>query len=83
MADNKLLVALSAISTLQAKASIATEQVIELLLDYITAYPNDGIVYWASNMILCARTDAGADAHIFFLEDDPFPRLNGAVLSIA
>jgi hypothetical protein len=44
-------------------------------------------------MILCACTDAcflnetnsrsRAGAHIYLLENDPFPRFNGAVLSIA
>ncbi len=44
-------------------------------------------------MILCAHADAGflnksnsrsrAGAHIFVLENDPFPRFNGAILSIA
>jgi hypothetical protein len=53
--DNKLLVALSAIAARQAKATVATEQAVDLLLDYVATYPNDGIVYWASNMILCAH----------------------------
>jgi hypothetical protein len=44
-------------------------------------------------MILCAHADAGflnetnfrshAEAHIFLSENEPFPRFNGAVLSIA
>ena len=44
-------------------------------------------------MILCAHADAGflnetnsrsrAGAHIFLLENDPFPRFNGAIPSIA
>ena len=44
-------------------------------------------------MILCAHADVGflnktharskAGAHIFLSENDPFPRFNGAVLSIA
>jgi hypothetical protein len=56
-------------------------------------YPNDSIVYQTSNMILCAHANADflnktnlcscAGAHNFLLEDDPFPRFNGAVLSIA
>jgi hypothetical protein len=43
--DNKRLVALSAIAARQAKATIATEQAVHLLLDYVATYPNDGIVY--------------------------------------
>jgi hypothetical protein len=91
--DNKLIIALSAIAACQAKATVATEQAVNLLLDYVATYPNDGAVYCASKMILCAHTDAGflnetnscsrADAHIYFSENDPFPRFNGAILSIA
>jgi hypothetical protein len=74
--DNKLLVALSAIAAHQAKATVPTEQAVHLLLNYVVAtYPNDVIVYQASNMILCGHADAGfldkinsfsrAGAHIF------------------
>jgi len=90
--DNKLLVALSAIAARQAKATVATEQAVGLLLDYVATSPNDGIVYRASDMILCAHADAGflnksnshsrAGAHIYLSEDDPFPRFNGAILYI-
>ena len=79
--DNKLLVALSAISLRQAQATVATEQAVHHLLVYVATYPNNGIVYRASNMILCAHADAGylnksrsrslAGAHIFLSEDDP------------
>ncbi len=91
--DDILLVAPSAIATKQANASVATEQAAHLLLNYVATYLNDGIVYQASNMILCAHANAGflnksnshsrAGVHIFLSEDDPFPQFNGAVLSIA
>jgi hypothetical protein len=91
--DNKLLVALSAIAARQSCATVATEQAVHLLLDYVATYPADGIVYRSSDMILCAHADAGflnetnsrsrAGAHIFLSENDPFPRFNGAILSIA
>ena len=91
--DNKLLVALSAIAARQSQATVATELAVALLLDYVATYPNDGIVYRASDMILCAHADAGflnesqsrsrAGAHIYLSENDAFPRFNGAVLSIA
>jgi hypothetical protein len=81
--DNKLFVALSAIAAHQDKATIATEQEVDLLLVYVATYPNDSIVYQASNMILCAHADAGflnetntcsrAGAQIYLSEDDPFP----------
>ena len=63
------------------------------MLDYLATYPNDGIVYRASNMILAAHSDAGfqneskgrsqAGAHIFLSEDDPIPRWNVPILYIA
>ncbi len=57
--DNKLLVALDAIAARQSKATIHTEQLVPTLLDYVAMYPNGGIVYRASNMVLCAHADAG------------------------
>ncbi len=90
--DNKILVALSAIVACQARATIATEQAVNLLLDYVATHPNDGIVYRANDMILCANADAGflkktnscskAGSHIYLSENDPFPQFNGAILSI-
>jgi hypothetical protein len=91
--NNKLLVVLSAIAACQAKATVATEQAVNLLLNYVASYPNDGIVHGASNIIVCAHTDAGflhktsscsrAGAHIYLLENDPILQFNGAILSIA
>jgi len=87
------LVALSAIAARQSYATVATEQAVHLFLDYVATYPADGIVYRSSDMILCAHADVGflnetnsrsrAGAHIFLSENDPFPRFNGAILSIA
>ncbi len=57
--NNKLLVALNTISAQQAKVTIHTEQLVEMLLNYVTTYPNDGIVYRASDVVLCAHADAG------------------------
>ena len=83
---------LSAIAAHQANATITTEQAVNLQLAYVATYPNDSIVYPASNMILCAHADAGflnetnscsrAGAYIYLSENDPFPRFNGAILSI-
>jgi hypothetical protein len=91
--DNKLLVALSAIASRQAQATVATEKAVHLLLDYVATFPNDGIAHRARNMILCAHTDASflnesrsrsrAGAHILLSENDPFLRFNGAILFIA
>ena len=91
--DNKLQVALNAIRLRQAKATEHTESLVNDLLDYVAWHPNDGILYRASDMVLCAHADAGylhetnarsqAGAHIFLSENDPIPGLNGAVLTIA
>ena len=91
--DNKLLATLSTISAQQAKATQQTEKTVTQLLDYVATYPNDGITYRASNMILSAHSDASfltetgsrsrAGAHIYLSEDDPAPRPNGPVLSIS
>jgi hypothetical protein len=91
--NNKLLVALNAIATQQSCATVATEQAVHLLLDYVATYPSDSIIYGASNMVLCAYSDVGflnktksrshAGAHIFLSENKSFPQFNGAILSIA
>ena len=91
--DNKILTALSAIGSQQSKATENTKKAINMLLDYCATYPNDGIKYRSSDMVLCGHSDAGfnnergsrsrAGAHIFLSEDDNFPRWNGPVLTIA
>jgi hypothetical protein len=57
--NNKLLVALNAISAQQAKATIDTEQLVKMLLNYVATNPNNGIVYRVSDMVLCVHADAG------------------------
>ncbi len=91
--DNKLLVALSAIAACQSYATVATEQAVHLLLDYVATYPLGGIINQSSDMILCAHANAGflnetnscswAGAHIYLSENDPFSCFNSAVLSVA
>ena len=91
--NNKLLVALSAIGSQQASATEATNKAIHQLLDYCATYPDDGILYRASNMVLAGHDDAGfnnetkarsrAGAHIFLSENESIPRWNGPVLTIA
>jgi hypothetical protein len=70
-----------------------TQQLVKTLLNNVATNPNDGIVYRASDMVLCAHADAGylnkiqsrsrAGAHIYFSEDNPTPRFNGKVLTLA
>ena len=91
--DNKMLVGLSAIGARQASATVNTMEAVNQMLDYAATYPSDGITYRASDMILAAHSDAGylneskarsrAGAHIFLSEDDPIPRFNGPLLTIA
>ena len=91
--NKELLVALSAISAQQEAATEDTAAEIEQLLDYVATYPNDGILFRKSDMILAAHADAGflnesrarsrAGAHIFLSENEPKQKLNGPVLTIA
>ena len=57
--NNKLLVTLNSIGTQQAVATESTSEAVNQMLDYLSTYPNDGIVYHASDMIIAAHSDAG------------------------
>eukprot|EP00804_Cyclotella_cryptica_P024923 CCRYP_011831-RA/>CCRYP_011831-RA protein AED:0.37 eAED:0.37 QI:0/0/0/1/1/1/2/0/402 len=91
--DNKLLVALSTISSQQTAATQNTATAVHQLLDYVAMYPNDGITYRASSMILAAQSDVSylteagshsrAGAHIFLSENDPIPQHNMPILTIS
>ena len=56
--DNKLLVALSDLASTQASATDLTKTDLIQLLDYLATYPDDGILYRSSAMILSAHSDA-------------------------
>ena len=91
--NKKLLVALSAIGSQQAAATEENVAAIEQLLDYVATYPDGGILFRKSDMILAAHADAGfpnesrarsrSGAYIFLSENEPKPKLNGPVLTIA
>ena len=91
--NNTLLVSLSAIGAQHEAATKETADEIGKLLDYVATYPDDGILFRKSDMILAAHLDAGflnesksrsrAGAHIFLSENEPKPKLNGPVLTIA
>ena len=91
--NNKLLVALSTIGTHQATATSNTNTKITQLLYYVATYPDYGILFRASGMVLTAHAYAGflnetkarsrSGAHIFLTEDLATPPLNGAILTIA
>ena len=63
------------------------------LLDYLATYPDNGITYRASNMILARHADAAylnvpqarscAGSYIMLSEDVPIPLHNGPFLTIA
>ena len=90
--NNKLLVSLRAIGAQQASATEETAEVIGQLTDYVATYPDDGLIFRKSDMILSAHAEAGflneskarsrVGAHIFLSENDPKPKLNGPVLTI-
>ncbi len=90
--DNKLLHALSEIGTQQATATDATNTRLNHLLDYCATYPNDGILYRASDMIIAAHSDAAylnaskassrAGAHIMLSDNNPVPSFNGPILTL-
>jgi hypothetical protein len=91
--NNKLLHALSDIGTELAFTTCHTNDKIDQLLDYCATYPNDGITYRSSNMILSAHSDAAylnvskawscTGAHIMCSENDHIPSHNGPILTIA
>ena len=71
--------ALSAIGEHKASTTVKKRKAINQLLDYCATYPDDGIVYRSSDMILIAHSDSGlnnetkatirAGAHIFLSEN--------------
>ena len=77
--NNELIVALSAIWAQKSAAMEETSEAIDQLLDYVKTYPDDGILFWASDMILAGHADAGflneskdrirAGAYIFLSEN--------------
>ena len=91
--NNKLLVALSAIGSQQASSKEDTNKAIHQLLEYCATYPDDGIIYRSSDMILAGNSDASfnnetralsrADDQFFLSENESIPRWNGPILTIA
>ena len=91
--DNKLLVSLSELGSTQAASTELTKTDLSQILDYLATYPDNGILYQSSAMILSAHSDAAylnvscacsrAGAHIILSDNTPVPSLNGPVLTIA
>ena len=91
--DNKIIFGISSIGVQRAAATESTAEAINHLLDYCSTYPNNGIVFRASDMVLAAHSEVGfnneskahsrAGANIFLSENDQVPRWNGPILTNA
>ena len=91
--DKKILVALIKIVQQQASATESTNKATVQLIDYVATYPNDGITFCASNMVLTGPYDAAylnvrkthirAGAHIMLSENVSIANINGPVLTLA
>ena len=91
--NNIILVGISMIGDQEAAATEKTAAALDQLLDHVATYPDYGIIYWASDIILAAHSDTGlnndskernhAGAHIFLSKDEPTSKWNGAVLTIS
>ena len=90
---NKVPVDLSKLGQQQAAATQTTNNAIMQLLDYVVAYPRDGINFRVSKIILSVHSDAAyldvakacsrAGVHIMLSENVPVPAYNGPILTIA
>ena len=91
--NKTFLTTISSIGSEQASAPQATTKAASHLLDYLATYPNYGITYRSSNIILAAHSDAAylnetcsrsrARLHIFYSYNDPIPRDNGPIMSLS
>jgi len=88
--DPTMLTALNKVASRQANPTIAVELAAERILSYAKTFPNAQIVYEASDMILCAHSDASylsetkarsRSGGIFFLSNkDPTQHsINGSI----
>jgi len=88
-----LLVALSALASVQSKATKHTLELVTWLLDYAATNPNSILTYKKSDMILAAHSDASylskcearsrLGGHFYCTSDMEEPPNNGAVLNVA
>jgi hypothetical protein len=91
--DNRLLLTLNAIGVQQAAPTENTLTEVNKLLNYVATYPSNGTTYRASKMTLAVHSDASflsesksrsrVGLHTFVSNNDPIPKTNGPVLSIA
>ena len=57
--ENKLIIALSAIEAQKEPANEETAVTIVHILNYVVTYPNNGITYHFSVMVIAAHADSG------------------------
>ena len=91
--NNKLVLALSEIAQQQSSPTDDTNIDMLQLLDYLATYPDDGITYRTSNIILAGHANATylnvsqarsrSGSNIVLLEDFLIPLHNSPVLTIA
>ena len=91
--DLTLLVALSALTSMQAKATKYTLELVNWLLDYVATNPNAILTYKKSDMILAVHSNASylsksearsrVGGHFYCTSDMEEPPNNGAVLNVA
>ena len=91
--NNRLLLGVSAIVSQQTATTEQNAAEIYQLLDYVATYPDGGIIYRYSDMIMAAQSDVGFDnkyklcscagAQKFLLEEKPTPKWNGVFLTTA
>ena len=87
------LICLNEIFQQQASATKDTNAALLQLLNYVATYPNNGILYQYSGMVLGVHSDAAylnfrkscsrADAHIILSADTPVPTRNGYVITFS
>ena len=88
-----LLVALSALASVQSKATKHTLELVTWLLDYVATNPNAILTYKKSDMILAVHSDASylresearsrVGGHFYCTSDTEEPPNNGSVLKVA
>ena len=91
--DPTLLVALSALASMQAKPAKHTVELVTWLLDYLATNPNAILMYKKSDMILAVHSNAPylsksearsrVGGHFFCSSEVEDPPKNGAVLNIS
>ena len=91
--DNKILVCLNKLGQHQASAPKDTDAALLQILYYVATYPNNGILFRASDMVFAGHSDVAylnvskaqshSGAHIMLYDYTPVPTSNGPVLTVS